>query len=107
MTFQKGNKFGGKKKELFTKEHTREFPAVEAKSDYIPIQEMVDKAVKEQKNIKYRCKGCQRSLDKEPLAHLIDLCYSCVEKKQPGGVFTPQKYISGSNVKPTNTNENK
>ena len=77
------------------------------KEEQSPIQEIVDKAVKEHKEVKYRCSGCQRSLDNQPLAHLIDLCYNCVEKKQPGGVFTPQKYISGSNVKPANTNENK
>ena len=105
MVFKKGNKFGGKKKgdRVFADEQDVITPEKEN-----VIQDLVDKAVKDQKDVKYRCGGCKRSLDNQPLAHLIDLCIRCVEAKQPGGVFgPPHRYISGTSVKPNKPNDNK
>lgn len=78
MVFTKGNTFGGKKKSLnsmFTGSispsgHVSENPAHQSPSGY-----------KE-----FKCGSCGKKLT-GPLAHLIDKCYDCVEKSQPGGKF--------------------
>lgn len=90
MVFTKGNKFGGKRKD---------------KEDSIKLA--VDEALKNQKNSKYKCKGCGKSLDSNPIAHLIDFCYDCVKKKQPDGEFQNYFFISGTSVKKIKQNENK
>lgn len=85
MVFTKGNKFGEKKKKTILE----------------LALEVVDTAknVHEQSKMKYfLCSGCLKKLT-GPMAHLIDLCTDCVQKKQPGGVFAEYKYISGTSVK--------
>ena len=85
MVFTKGNTFGGKKKDTsFT--------------DAV-IADKLNNGAEVVYAKDHHCGTCKKKLT-GPMAHLIDMCIECVEKKQPGGVFAPpQKYISGTTIK--------
>ena len=93
MVFKKGNTFGGKKKLIID--------TVVGKPH---VKDKFDKLMDEDENDgKPRCKTCKKVVGSD----LIDMCYSCVEKKQPGGVFgPPMRYISGTSVKKDKPKDN-
>lgn len=50
--------------------------------------------------MEYKCSNCQKNLNKEGRPELIDVCYGCVEAKQPNKKFQNFIYLTNLNYVP-------